>query len=318
MRFNKYIIILFSFIVILSGLIIQNQPPLKPILHIKYINKWPGFKHGDLEMLSEILEEKYNLMPVKFGNDYDIIIDGFFGSTQIKNDKAIKIFYVGEAFEPDTRKYDLSIGFGYNDAKNYVRIPLSYMVKGYMTKNITTKFSRESKCNPNKAYFTCFLNSNGNSKIDGVAARDRLFHRLSLYKRVESGGKHLNNINKPVKNTIEWLSNCKFVIAYENQTFPGYITEKPYQAYLAGAVPLYYGDRSALQDINKNAVIYAGDFNSEEELVNYIIKVDNDDKLYCDTWNQKIVTDKAKEYEAFKQILREKLAAILSINEKNL
>lgn len=316
MKLNKTIIILLAIIITFAALIKAKPAPLKPILHVKYINQWIGFKHGDLLMLSEILEERYNLIEVKYGNDYDIVVDGFFGSKPIKNNKAIKIYYVGEAFEPDTNKYDLSIGFGLSKAANYIRIPLSYMVKGYSTKALTTNAIRAEKCNPHKEYFACFLNSNSNHDIDGVVARDHLFHRLSLYKKVESGGKHLNNQSKgsvKKEETARWLSKCKFIIAYENRTFPGYITEKPYQAYFNGAIPLYYGDKTGLQDINKRAVIYAGDFANEEELVNYIIKVDNDDQLYCDIWNEKLITDEAKEYEVFKQTLREKIAAIVKL-----
>ncbi|WP_330932951.1 glycosyltransferase family 10 domain-containing protein [Rickettsia canadensis] len=43
----------------------------------------------------------------------------------------------------------------------------------------------------------------------------------------------------PKAKTREWLSKCKFIIAFENKTYKWYVTEKPFQAYLAEAVSIY-------------------------------------------------------------------------------
>lgn len=292
----------------------------KPTLIVKYINQWPGFKLESLEMLYEVLSEDYNIVSDQKTSDYDLIIDGVFGNKKIENKDAIKIFFTGEAFEPDIGKYDLSIGYSYIDSQKYIRIPLAYMEKGRNGKLITSNLVHQGKCNPKKEYFACFLVGNGTNiswltkkPYDGVIARDLLFHRLSLYKKVESGGKHLNNRGEPVpmNKTNEFLSNCKFIIAFENQTFPGYITEKPFQAYMAGSVPIYYADKQAVQDINKNSIIFAPDFDSQEALVEYIIKVDNDDALYCKIWNEKLIVDPQKNYEAIKNNLRQKLKEVI-------
>jgi hypothetical protein len=98
----------------------------------------------------------------------------------------------------------------------------------------------------------------GNGKpLDGIVARDRIFHKLSSYKTVESGGEHLNNIGIIVyRDEAElWLSKCKFTIVYENQSYDGYITEKVFQAYFTATIPIYYGDKTAVSDINKKAII---------------------------------------------------------------
>ena len=125
----------------------------------------------------------------------------------------------------------------------------------------------------------------------------------------------MNNIGGAVKRgekaTMNWLSQCKFVIAYENQSYDGYITEKVFQAYFGGAIPLYYSDPSAVKDVNKKAIIYAQDFASEDDMVDYIKKVDQDDKLYCDIWNEKIITDPDRNYDAVKANLRDKLIPII-------
>lgn len=273
-------------------------------------------------IIADILKEKYRLLIVSPKEDYDIIVDSVYSRETIKDKEGIKIFYTNEAALPAFNDYDLITGFNHIDHPKYLRGAYYY---GNISKINGTEPSIRSKyteCSARKKYFACFLVSNGftganpyNGKIlDGVIARDSIFQKLSSYKRVESGGKHLNNIGKiiPYKETPEWLSQCKFTIAYENQSYDGYITEKVFQAYFAGTVPIYYGDKTAVSDINKKAVIYANDFEKEDALVEYIKKVDNDDELYCNIWKQDIMTPEQKKYvNTIYPELREKLFKIL-------
>jgi alpha(1,3/1,4) fucosyltransferase len=318
-----------TFIIIASLSVIaigSNIISSKPTLTVKYINQWDGFSLEKLETLDDLLKEKYNIVNNQNTNEYDLVIDGVFGKEEITNNKAIKIFFTGEAIEPKLKNYDLSIGFSYNNQPNYIRIPLNYMKKGRNGKNLNSKNTRNGLCNPNKPFFACFLVSNGTTKswltgneYDGVIKRDRLFHQLSLYKKVESAGTHLNNRGKILskKDTQKFLSKCKFIIAYENQSFPGYITEKVFQAYDAGAIPLYYSDTDAVNDINKKSIVYSPNFTDEEDMLQYIKRIDQDNKLYCDIWNEKIITDPTRDYEAVKEELRRKLDIVLKPHLQN-
>ena len=57
----------------------------------------------------------------------------------------------------------------------------------------------------------------------------------------------------------------KFVVAFENDFFPGYVTEKLFDAYACNAVPLYWGGFGNDISINRNAFLNASDFPSLEE-----------------------------------------------------
>ena len=46
-------------------------------------------------------------------------------------------------------------------------------------------------------------------------------------------------------------------------------------------------------------------------MVEYIKKVDNDDALYCDIWNQNIITDPSKNYDAVKAKVKKHVDAVL-------
>lgn len=296
----------------------------KPVIRIKVANHLPG--HGPFLPIIDSLKTRYR---VEYNNEnYDVVVDSVYPNGEIesvKDSKAIKIYYTPEATLPNLEDYDLVIGFNRLDKPNYIRIPYYYGIfegKIVFEKNMRAKIN--GKCQPqNKETFACFLVSNGsktnphiggnNLPFDGVAARDKIFNQLSSYKRVESGGKHLNNIGRviPGEETNAWLSRCKFVIAYENQSYDGYITEKVFQAYFAGSIPIYYSHPNALDDINKKAIIYAGDFANNDDLIEYIKKVDNDDQLYCDIWNQNILTDPNRDYKIITDKLRQKLFKIL-------
>lgn len=61
----------------------------------------------------------------------------------------------------------------------------------------------------------------------------------------------------------EVLSRYMFNLAFENSIEPGYVTEKPFDALLAGSVPVYLGDAAHLKNIlpHKKAAIFVADFN---------------------------------------------------------
>jgi hypothetical protein len=68
---------------------------------------------------------------------------------------------------------------------------------------------------------------------------------------------------------IPVLSNYKFCICFENASAPGYITEKIFDCFLAGVVPIYLGAPNISTYIPKETYISMEDFASYEELIEY-------------------------------------------------
>ena len=60
---------------------------------------------------------------------------------------------------------------------------------------------------------------------------------------------------KNVKNKIEFLSSYKFSISMENSEGDGYVTEKIIESFIAGTIPIYYGDYMIDEYINPKAYI---------------------------------------------------------------
>ena len=94
------------------------------------------------------------------------------------------------------------------------------------------------------------------------------------------GGIFNNNVGKPVKNKIKFLSSYKFSIAMENTEGQGYISEKILDSFIAGTIPIYYGGYMVDEFINPKSFILIKNEKDMKEKIEYIKKIDNDENLY--------------------------------------
>ena len=69
------------------------------------------------------------------------------------------------------------------------------------------------------------------------------------------GGAIGNNIRESINDKIKFFSSYKFSIAMENSNGDGYISEKIVDSFLAGTVPIYYGDYMVDEYINPKTYI---------------------------------------------------------------
>jgi hypothetical protein len=130
--------------------------------------------------------------------------------------------------------------------------------------------------------FCSFVVSNAGKKK--TQRRVDFFHTLSEYKKVDSGGRYLNNIGGPLAagsaSKIKFLSEYKFNIAFENKSKPGYTTEKIVEAFLAGTVPIYWGNPRIAEEFNPESFVDATSFKNDFDLVQYVRELDEDESLY--------------------------------------
>jgi hypothetical protein len=119
----------------------------------------------------------------------------------------------------------------------------------------------------------------------------------SQYKRVDCGGKHLNNIGGAIppganaSGKIEHGKQYKFAIAFENKQYPGYVTEKICDAYKSGCIPIYWGTPDIIKDFNPSTFINANDFSDFDALIDHIRRVDCDDALYASYFKEPVLSD---------------------------
>ncbi len=78
-----------------------------------------------------------------------------------------------------------------------------------------------------------------------------------------------------IKDKIEYLKKYKFSICYENASnLNGYITEKIFDCFVAGCIPIYWGAPNIAAYIPKSCFIDRRDFNSLQELYAHLISID--------------------------------------------
>jgi alpha(1,3/1,4) fucosyltransferase len=84
----------------------------------------------------------------------------------------------------------------------------------------------------------------------------------------------------PVKSKREVLRKYKFSICYENmRDIPGYITEKIFDCFFGGCVPVYWGAPNIAEQIPSDTFIDRRKFGSYEELYAYLKNMPNDQYL---------------------------------------
>ncbi|MEI8672064.1 glycosyltransferase family 10 [Vibrio sp. SA48] len=83
-----------------------------------------------------------------------------------------------------------------------------------------------------------------------------------------------------VDSKFDTLSNYKFSICYENaQMIPGYITEKIFDCFFAGCVPVYWGASNIIDHIPKDCFIDRRLFDSHDALYRYLTAMTVQDYL---------------------------------------
>jgi hypothetical protein len=152
-----------------------------------------------------------------------------------------------------------------------------------------------------KKKFACMVVSNAKAK-----ERIAFFHELSKYKQVDSGGRYLNNVGGPVTNKMDFIKDYKFVISFENSSFPGYTTEKLIEPMFVNSIPIYWGNNKVGQDFNTHSFVHVNQYASYEEAISRIIELDQNEEQYTQMtrepwfWNNVIPTEMTeKSLEAF-------------------
>ncbi len=83
-----------------------------------------------------------------------------------------------------------------------------------------------------------------------------------------------NNYRGTVGRKLETLSKYKFCFCFENiKDCPGYITEKIFDCFFAGCVPIYLGAGNIETYINKELFIDMRDYKTVDEVVGYVEQI---------------------------------------------
>lgn len=195
--------------------------------------------------------------------DPDFIIFGPYGNNIPVKGKYQRIGYFCENIIPDLSICEWAFGVPKEQEVNhpkYKRIQWhgfepSRLIKHLSDNDIDKIINEKSK-------FCNFVYSNP------VPYREEFFKQLSKYKKVDAPSTSMNNM-KSIDSQFsgdfwdqkrQFLNQYKFTIAFENYAYPGYQTEKLYDAMLVNSLPIYCGDDFVDEIFNKNSFVNFADY----------------------------------------------------------
>lgn len=162
-----------------------------------------------------------------------------------------------------------------------------------------------------KKFCAFVVSSNSNRE------RINFFKKLSKYKKVDSYGKVMNNVDQKIfrdwKRNPELFKDYKFVICFENSFVDDFVTEKITNVMLGGAIPIYRGPKRVASYFNTKSFINYDDLKSEDAMIKKVIELDQNREKYLtmqkEPWFKddkipKEIKDKEKELvEFYKRII---------------
>ena len=264
-------------------------------MKLSFLDFWPNFlPHNNFiyHLIKSVKEDVEVVTPDKA----DLIIYSCFGS-QHKRYSCKKIFFTGENKRPNFNECDYSISFDFDDygGKN-IRIPLWYYyidwfnVGTYGDPNylipVDYLYEPNEFTKKEKKGFCSTVYSNP------VGIRNEFVTKLNNYNKVDCFGKigGFNQLGEGEKIKMGTISNYKFNICFENSIYPGYYTEKILHAKIAGCIPIYYSDNDMSIDFNNKCCLNLYDFDGYGELIEKVIGIDKNEKLYKSIFNEPLFT----------------------------
>lgn len=234
----------------------------------------------------KILEERYEV--VECDTPQFAFFSGGDYSECYKYD-CIRVMEMGENQRVNFNLFDYGYGFDrmtFGDRYLYYPLYANEIYKADMDLALC-KHKQDDMYFLKKKKFCNMVVSNVRNASD---YRRFFFEKLCEYKKVDSGGRSLNNLpdGQPIKDKRGFQEEYRFSLAFENSRYPGYTTEKIIQAWAAGTIPIYWGDPTIAEQFNERAFVNCNNYDSVEEIIEAIKQIDEDEQLYLEMQRQPI------------------------------
>ena len=251
-------------------------------------NFWPDFNYEENFFIS-LLKEIYgnNLVVTNNVNDCNLcLVAENYVPKEIDRKKTKILTFMAEPkpVQYQDGDYHLSFDPSRMDLKN-IRLPLWYIYINF--------YNLQNQKNPIPAVLPSELNDNTwlNTPKDKFCIapfsaihknRVDFYQLLNTYKPTYGFGLPFGNGDHDRNQLRKYDAICtfRFAMAFENTYKTGYVTEKFLQAKTAGCIPIYWGDSYVLHDFNPDCFIYANNFKTINECLEYIKYIDSNEEVY--------------------------------------
>lgn len=265
----------------------------KKTIRVKFVGNTDGFVPEWSDMW-EAMVKHYDVQVVE--EDPDYVICDIFGMPPYEYCRypQIRILGNGENYIPDFNVVDYAVS----------RYPIQLQDRNFYLPGCAIRKDRWlglQKKNrnysmdvlKNKPFFANFIASHESENN----IRGDFFKQLCKYKRVESPGSYLYNMDDGT--TVRWDNDskinfqrkCKFTLCFESTADYGFITEKILDAFCADTIPVYFGSPTIGEIFNKKAFIDVADYESFDAAIEKIIELDQDDEKYMQMLREPVFVD---------------------------
>lgn len=255
---------------------------LKKTVNIDFCDFRPNFHKTD-NFFYHLLCERYE---VRLCDQPDFLFFGPYGQSH-RLHSSVRVLLSIEPEFPDYDQCDYSISCLKLDDPRHLHLPVYVSYCKHPERAIKAQDDAE-RILRSKTKFCSFVVSNYNPRKN--ANRVDFFRALSRYQHVDSAGRALNNMGRPLpgrsEDKVQFLSPYKFNIAFENRSLPGYTTEKIFEPMLARCLPIYWGNPLINEEFNPRSFLNRADFPSDEALIEKVRELDQDDAKYLEYLRQ--------------------------------
>lgn len=192
----------------------------------------------------------------------------------------MNVWYTGENIRPPLHlDYDYFLSFDQDDfGGRNVYFPLWYLDYDWgfgekFCQRIGIDIKADELSNPRRLInersgFACaFIGHLHPIRFEAV-------RQLAEIGKVDVFGK---SVGKPVASKYSIASKYKYTICFENDVYPGYVTEKLLDAYYCDTVPIYWGDLGLQDVINAGSHLNLHDFSTLDSFKEKIASIKDTD-----------------------------------------
>lgn len=276
------------------------------ILKVNFKDFWPNASDTIHNFFLPLIQEATSRHVIRVNSDEvaDISVRSVFPRNkslkEIIRDKLtvppvtspIQIWYSGENIRAPFSGYDLTWGFDVNkySGTNFY-LPVWFLDLDLFVENVNPNLGfplhykelmTARTCPAIPERFACVIANNPHPH------RMRAIEALSSIGKVDVYGK-LGNLELRSKSEIR--NKYRYVIAFENDFFPGYVTEKLFHAWSIGSVPVYWGS-DVMNYVNQDAIISLSPEANFEELSARIMAIEENRNSWMSIYSAPILNKK--------------------------
>lgn len=222
--------------------------------------------------------------------------DYFVGDTctyHIDAFKGVRVLCTAENHHVDLNRFDYCLTHDYVENDRCHRLPYWHYVTLDNSADREYLMGNRPKVTPEQLVetqpeFCSFVCRNPKGK-----ERNALVRALMKVRRVNCAGPFMNNTGSllPYGEKQNYQRRHCFSMAYENESYPGYQTEKIIDAFVSGSIPIYWGNTLVAKEFNPASFVNAHDFRRREDLVDYLVKLADDPVRRAEMINCNILQD---------------------------